>query len=59
MKNKNCYATHKIDVGKIATPFRTRLKPNAQLFTQRPSKVPIHYREKLNNLLKELEKEHY
>ena len=52
----NCYATHKNDVGKIATPFRIRLKPNAQIITQRPSKVPIHYRDKLNTLLKELEK---
>ena len=32
------------------------MKPNAQLLRQRPSKVPIQYREKLNNLLKELEK---
>ena len=56
LKNRTCYATHKNDVGKIATAFRIRLKPNAQLLTQRPSKVPILYREKLNNLLKELEK---
>ena len=54
LKYKTCYATHKIDVGKISTPFRIRLKPNAQLMTQRPSKVPIHYRDKLNVLLKEL-----
>ena len=40
----------------VATPFRIRLKPNAQLLTQCPSKVPIHYREKLNNVLKQLEK---
>ena len=46
---------HKNDVGKIATPFRIRLKPNAQLITERPSKVPIHYRDKLKTLLKELE----
>ena len=46
---------HKNDVGKIATPFRIRLKPNAQLLTERPSKVPIHYRDKLKTLLKELE----
>ena len=52
---KTCYPTHKNDVGKIATTFRIRLKPNAQLITQRPSKVPIHSRDKLNNLLKELE----
>ena len=56
LKYKTCYASHKNDVGKISTPFRIRLKPNAQLMTQRPSKVPIHYRDKLNVLLKELEK---
>ena len=56
LKYRTCYATHKNDVGKIATPFRIRLKPNAQLLTQRPSKAPIHYRDKLNALLKELEK---
>ena len=44
----------KNDVGKIATPFCIRLKPNAQLITQRPSKVPIHYRDKLKT--QELEK---
>ena len=43
LKYKTCYATHKNDDGKISTPFRIRLKPNAQLLTQRPSKVPIHY----------------
>ena len=56
LKYKTCYATQKNDVGKIATPFRIRLKPNAQLITQRPSKVPIHYQDKLNTLPKELEK---
>ena len=56
LKFKTCYATHKNDVGKISIPFRIRLQPNAQLITQRPSKVPIHYREKLNTLPKELEK---
>ena len=56
LKYQTCYATHKNDVGKIAIPFRIRLKPNAQLLTQRPSKVPTHYRDKLNALLKELEK---
>ena len=56
LKYKTCYATHKNDVGKISTPFCIRLRPNAHLITQRPSKVPIHYRDKLNVLLKELEK---
>ena len=56
LKYKTCHATHKNDVGKISTPFRIRPKPNAQLITQRPPKVPIHYRDKLHTLLKELEK---
>ena len=56
LKYKTCYAKHKNDVGKIATRFRIRLKPNAQLITQRSSKVPIHYRDKLIALPKEIEK---
>ena len=56
LKYNTCYATHKNDVGIIATPFRNRLKPNAQFITQRPSKVPTNYRDELIALLKELEK---
>ena len=52
---KTCYATYRNDVGKFATPFRIRVKPNVQLNTQRPSKVLFHYRDKLNTLLKEIE----
>ena len=54
--NQPCYAKHKNDVGKISTPFRIRIKDNCKLQTQRPSKVPIHYRDRLNKLLLELEK---
>ena len=32
------------------------VKPNDQLITQRPSKVPTHHRDKPNTLPKELEK---
>ena len=42
-KHKTCYATHKNDVGKTATHFRVRLKPNTQHITQRPPKVLVHY----------------
>ena len=56
INNQHCYAKHKIDVGKISTPFRIRTKENCKLQTQRPSKVPIHYRDRLNKLLTELEK---
>ena len=59
MKNlnssKSTILTHKNDVGKISTSFRIRLKQNAQLMTQQSSKVPIHYRDKIIALLKELE----
>ena len=54
LKYKTCYATDKNDVGQIATPFRIRLKTNAHLFTQRPFKVTILYRDKVNTFLKGL-----
>ena len=53
---QHCYAKHKNEVGKISTPFRIRIKENCKLQTQRPSKVPIHYRDRLNKLLTEVEK---
>ena len=56
INNQHCYAKHRNNVGKISTPFRVRIKENCKLQTQRPSKVPIHYRDRLNKLLVELEK---
>ena len=56
INNQHCYAKHRNDVGKISTPFRIRNKENCKLQTQRPSKVPFHYRDRLNKLLVELEK---
>ena len=56
INNQHCYAKHRNDVGKISTPFRIRIKENCKLQTQRPSKVPIHFRDRLNKLLVELEK---
>ena len=52
----HCYTKHRNDVGKISTPFRIRIEENCKLQTQRLSKVPIHYRDRLNKLLTELEK---
>ena len=52
LKYKSCYATHKNDVGKISTPFRIRLKPNAQLMTQRPLKSPFTIENILMHFLK-------
>ena len=54
--NQHCYDKHRNDVGKTSTPFRIRIIENCKLQTQRPSKVPIHYRDRLNKLLVELEK---
>ena len=56
INNQNCYAKHRNDVGENSTPFRIRIKENCKLQTQRPSKVPIHYRDRINKLLVELEK---
>ena len=56
INKQNCYAKHRNDVGKTCTPFRIRKKENCKLQTQRPSEVPIHYRDSLNKLSVELEK---
>ena len=56
INNQHCYAKHRNDVGKISFPFRIRVKENCKLQTQRPSKVSIHNRDRLNKLLVELEK---
>ena len=56
INNQHCYAKHRNDVGKVSTPFRIKIKENFKLQTQRPSKVPLHYRDRLNKLLLELEK---
>ena len=56
INDQHCYAKHKNDVGTISTPFRIRIEENCKLQTQRPSKVLIHYRDRLNKLLTELEK---
>ena len=56
INNQHCYAKHKNDVEKISTPFRIRIKEDCKLQTQRHSKVPIHYRDRLIKLLTDLEK---
>ena len=53
-KNKDVYSQHKYDVGKIKQKFHVKLLPNSTLTKQRPSKVPLHYQEKLENLLEQL-----
>ena len=53
-KNKDVFSQHKYDVGKIKQRFHVKLLPNSTLTKQRPYKVPIHYQEKLENLLEQL-----
>ena len=49
-ENKHCYATQRDVVEKTSAPFRNRLKLDANLQTKRPTKNPIHYRDKLETL---------
>ena len=51
---KDVYSQHKFDVGKTHQKFHVTLKADAELKRQRPSKVPLHLREKLEKLLTQL-----
>ena len=54
LQNKNVYSQHKYDVGLIKRKFHVKLLPNSVLTKQRPSRVSLHYEEKLNDLLDQL-----
>ena len=45
---------HKFDVGKTRQNFHVTLKPNVELKRQRSCKVPLHLKEKLEKLLRQL-----
>ena len=51
---RNVYSQHKFDVGKTRQKFHVALKPKVQLKRERPSKVPLHLKKKLEKLLKQL-----
>ena len=51
---RDVYSQHKFDVGKTRQNFHVTLKPNIELKQQRPSKVPLHLKEKLEKLLTQL-----
>ena len=51
---RDVYSYHKFDVGKTRQNFHFTLKPNVELKRQRPSKVPLHLKEKLEKLLTQL-----
>ena len=50
----NVYSQHKFDVGKTRQTFRVKIKWNIELERQRPSKVPLHLKEKLEKFLTQL-----
>ena len=51
---RDVYSQHKFDVGKARQNFHVTLKTNVELKRQRPSKVPLHLKEKLEKLLTQL-----
>ena len=51
---RDVYSEHKFDVRKTRQKFHVTLKPNVELKQQRPNKVPLHLKEKLEKLLTQL-----
>ena len=52
--SRDVYSQHKFDVGKTRQNFHVTLKPKVELKKLRPSKVPLHLKEKLEKLLTQL-----
>ena len=52
--SKDVYSLQKFDVGKNRQKSHVTLKPNVELKRQRASKVPLHSKDKLENLLTQL-----
>ena len=48
---RDVYSQHKFDVGTTRQKYHVTLKPNVELKRQRPSKVPLHLKEKLEKRL--------
>ena len=51
---RGVYSQHKFDLGKTRQKFHVTLKPNDELKRPRPSKVPLHLKEILEKLLRQL-----
>ena len=50
LDSRDVYSRHKFDVGETRQKFDVTLKPKAGLKRQRPSKVALHLKEKLEKL---------
>ena len=53
IENNDAFSKFTDDVEKIMQEFLVKLKKDAELRNQRPSKVPLHYRDRLEILLNE------
>ena len=51
---RDVHSQQKLDVGKTRQKFHVTLKRNVELKQPRPSKVPLHLKEKLEKLLTQL-----
>ena len=54
LDSRDVYSRHMFDVGKTSQEFHVTLKPKAELKRQRPSKVPLHLKEKKEKFLAQL-----
>ena len=54
LNNKKSYSQHKYDLGKVNHEFSITLKDDATFVKQRPSKIPINWRNKVLSLLDKL-----
>ena len=53
--SRDVYLQHKFDIGQMKQKFHVTLKPNSKLRKQRPSKCPLHLKDKLEKLLGQLQ----
>ena len=56
IENNDVFSKFTYDVGKITHEFHVKFKKDAELRKQRTSKVPFHYRDRLEILLNELQR---
>ena len=56
IENNDVFSNFTYDVRRITQEFHVKLKKYAELRKQRPSKVPLHYKDRLEHLLNELQR---
>ena len=56
ISEKKTFPKNEFDVGQITQALHVHMKKNAKLRKRRPSKIPLHYRGRLEILLNELQR---